>query len=104
MKPIITYITCKDRKEADRIGRALVKEKLASCANIIPAAESIYVWNGKIQKDRESIILAKTFDVQFRALEQQVKTLHSYTTPCIIALPVSSANKKYLAWSAEQLL
>ncbi|RJQ19977.1 divalent-cation tolerance protein CutA [Candidatus Woesearchaeota archaeon] len=104
MKPIITYITCKDRKEADRIGRALVKEKLASCANIIPAAESIYFWNGKIQKDRESIILAKTFDVQFRALEQRVKTLHSYTTPCIIALPVSSSNKKYLAWSAEQLL
>lgn len=101
MKPILAYVTCKNEAEARRIGKTIVKEKLASCANIISSIESIYTWKGKVQQEKEALLLLKTFDTHFKRIEQAIKKVHSYDTPCIIAVPVAHAEKAYLAWSLE---
>lgn len=104
---IFVYITCQNKKEAQKIGQALVKEKLAGCANYWPI-ESIYHWpssvkategkQGKLVKDKEFVLLVKTRKNKFQKIEAKVKKLHSYQVPCIIALPVSKISQKYFHW------
>jgi periplasmic divalent cation tolerance protein len=98
---VFVYITCKNRKEARKIGEVLVKEKLVACVNYFPI-ESIYFWDGKMTDDKEFVLLAKTVKKNFSKLEERVKELHSYEVPCIVALPIAKINKKYGDWAKRQ--
>ena len=93
---ILIYITCKDRKEAKTISKALLEKKLVACANI-HQIESMYWWQGKIQEGTEAVIIAKTNENNYEKVKQEVKKLHSYDTPCIIKLN-AEANKEYSDW------
>jgi periplasmic divalent cation tolerance protein len=97
------YITTSSPDEARLIGRALVDERLAACANIIPGMESVYRWKGQIQQDKETILIAKTNCDSLHALESRVKQLHSYDVPCIVGIPIEKGNQQYYDWLAEQL-
>lgn len=94
------YITTKNRSEAKKIGSALVEEKLAACANIIDNMESIYEWKGKIQTDKETVLIAKTTYGNISKLTKRVKELHSYEVPCVISINLSEqeGNEEYLDW------
>lgn len=94
------YITTKNRKEAKNIGSTLVKEKLAACANIIDNMESIYEWKGKIESDKECILIAKTTYGNVSDLTKRVKELHSYEVPCVVSINLSEqeGNEEYLDW------
>lgn len=94
------YITTGSLEEARKIGKALVEEKLAACANIISGMESVYHWKGKIEKDKETILICKTTYSNVRKLTQRVKELHSYEVPCVVSLNVSEqeGNEQYLDW------
>lgn len=94
---IFVYITCQSKKEAEKIGQALVKEKLAGCINYWPI-ESIYYWNGKLVKDKEFVLIIKTLKKNFNKIEKRVKALHSYQAPCVCAIPISKVNQKYFNW------
>lgn len=96
----IVYITTKNRQEAHKIGSALVQEKLAACANIIDNMESIYEWKGKIESDKECILIAKTTYGNVSDLTQRVKELHSYEVPCVVSINLSEqeGNEEYLEW------
>jgi periplasmic divalent cation tolerance protein len=98
MKLDLVYITTKDKEEARKIGKALVEEKLASCVNIIDGMNSFYFWEGKLQDDQEAILIAKTKERLVPELTKRVKALHSYSCPCIIALPIMGGNKDFLDW------
>jgi len=102
MKPLLVYITTKNENEAKKIAEHVIRKKLASCANIIPGMKSIYKWKGKMVKDNEALLILKTFDNRYSKLEKEVKKIHSYTVPCIIALPIQKGNKEYLQWSKKQ--
>ena len=104
MKPILVYITAPDEKDAEMIGTTLVKRKLASCINIIPGMHSLYIWKGKFQHDKEVLMIVKTFDIKYKQLERQVKKIHCYDTPCIIAVPVAKGSKEYIQWSKKQCI
>lgn len=93
----LLYITAKDEKEAEFIGKTLVKEKLAACVNIHNII-SVYQWKGKIEEGPECVIIAKTRDDLVQKAMKRVKELHSYTIPCILVLPVEKVNKEYLEW------
>ena len=95
---IVVLVTAKDEDEAARIGKALVARKLAACCSIIPGARSIYFWDGAVQDEREAVMVIKALAGGFPALEAEIRRLHSYQTPEIIALPVTSASKDYLDW------
>lgn len=89
------YITCANKREAEKIGSVLVEEQLAACVNIIEPMVSIYMWQGSYERDSEAILLAKTKDKLFMHLTEKVCGIHSYETPCILKIPFSVGNKSY---------
>jgi periplasmic divalent cation tolerance protein len=98
---IVTYVTASSLDEAKKISHSLVESKLAACANIIPSITSIYKWQGKICEDQECLLIIKTKKELFPELQEKVKSLHSYTVPEIIALPIIDGSKSYLDWIRE---
>lgn len=94
----IVLTTAATHEEADRIGRALVEERLAACATLIPAAQSIYRWQGKVESSAETLLLLKTGPDQLPALEARLHELHSYQTPEFLVLAVESGSQPYLDW------
>jgi periplasmic divalent cation tolerance protein len=82
------------------IGRTLVEERLAACANVLPGLTSIYRWQEKICRDPEVLVLLKTRRSCFPKLARRVRELHPYSVPEIVALPVALGSPAYLAWVA----
>lgn len=100
MAAFLVYMTAASTEEAQTIGRVLVEERLAACVNILGAAQSIYRWKDGVETAAEVAFIAKTRADRFEALTKRVKELHSYDTPCIVALPVVSGNPGFLEWIA----
>ncbi len=101
MDALIVYITAPGEGEAARISKALVEEHLAGCVNIVKGIRSIYFWQGKIEDEKEVLMIVKTRAGLFRALQARVKELHPYTVPEIIALPVADGSADYIKWLEE---
>ncbi len=95
---ILVYVTAAEPEEAKTIGRTLVDEKLAACANIFAGMQSIYSWNGSVEEGRETVLILKTRAVLFDALAAQVKSMHSFSNPCIVAFPITQGAPSYLNW------
>ncbi len=96
------YITCSSAEEAKQLARKLLEERLIACANISGGVTSMYWWEGAVQEDEEWVLVAKTQRVLFGAVNQRVAQLHSYETPCVIALPIQQGNPAYLSWLAGE--
>ncbi len=95
---LIVFCTCAHQAEATQLAHALVSEGTAACVNIVPAIESVYRWEGKIETSQEVLLLIKTTRALFPALRDSIIRLHSYDTPEVIAVPVTDGWAKYLAW------
>jgi periplasmic divalent cation tolerance protein len=101
---IAVLITCASRKQARQIGRALVKARLAACANILEVPiESIYRWKGQVESAREFLMILKTTQRRFAAMEREVRRLHSYEVPEIIAVPIERGSHGYLRWISQSV-
>jgi len=101
---IVVLTTCGSQREALRLARALVENKLAACANIVQApVESIYRWKGKVESAKELLLIIKTSRARFRALEKKIRQMHSYKVPEIIAIPVASGSRDYLKWLSDSI-
>ena len=98
MSVISVFAIFVDAEEAERIGRAMVEERLAACVNILGPVESVYRWEGKITRDREALMIIKTTDQRYPDLELRIKALHSYSSPEIIAVVIDLGAAEYLAW------
>ena len=81
----------------------LVGQQLAACVQILPEMESVYRWQGKIERQQEVLLIAKTESAKFAALEREVRALHSYETPEIVAIPLIAGSPAYLAWLSASL-
>jgi len=99
--PIIALVTCGSEDEALKIANALVEDHLAACANLVAPIRSIYRWEGKIWDENEWLLIIKTQRHRFGALEKKVKSLHSYSVPEIISLPIVEGSPSYLNWLEE---
>ncbi len=102
MPVMVVYVTVSDAGEARRIGRTLVEERLAACANILAAMDSIYWWEGRVQQASEAVLILKTTEVRLEALVRRVKALHSYECPCIEAWPVTAGYTPFFDWVAQE--
>jgi periplasmic divalent cation tolerance protein len=98
----LLYLTAGSRDEAKKIGRTLVEERLAACANVIDGMESVYWWQGRLTEDKEAVLIVKTRASLVEAVTARVKALHSYTVPCVVALPILDGNPSYLEWLAAE--
>jgi periplasmic divalent cation tolerance protein len=98
---IVVLISASSGEEAARIGRALVDEHLAACVNVIPSIRSFFFWEGKTQESQETLMLCKSRKHLMERLVHRIKSLHSYSVPEIIALPIVGGSKDYLTWVRE---
>ena len=92
----VIFITAGSDEEADKLSRGLVEEKLAFCINAVPGIQSTYQWEGKIHVDDEILLIVKTRQDRYEALEQWVKQNHSYDVPEIISLPIQKGLPEYV--------
>ena len=99
----VVLTTAANPDEAARLGRALVEERLAACASLIPGVESIYRWQGKVETAAETLLLLKTGPDQLEALEARLRELHSYETPEFLVLKVDAISQPYLEWLVASL-
>ena len=98
----VVFVTVGKREEAEKIGLALVEEKLAGCCNMVGPIRSIYRWKGEICRDEEMLLILKTRRDGFEKLRARVAALHSYTVPEIIALPIVAGHAPYLDWVRDE--
>ena len=101
MSSLLVMTACPDQEVAVHIAKSLVAEKLAACVNIIPAVHSIYRWQDAIEETREVLLLIKSTEENFSALEIIIQRLHPYQVPEVIAVPVAKGAPAYLAWLSE---
>lgn len=99
---LLVYITAPDGATARELGKTLVRERLAACANILGGVESLYWWRGEIQEDVESVCILKTSADNYEALEKRARELHPYEVPCIVALPLVRGHAPFLRWITEE--
>ena len=99
----IAMTTAASPEQAARLGRTLVEERLAACATLVPAVESIYRWQGQVETSQETLLLLKTSSDRLPALEARLLELHSYQTPEFVVLAVESGSHSYLAWLEASL-
>jgi periplasmic divalent cation tolerance protein len=100
---VIVYITASNAQEANDIAEALLKERLAACANVVESVKSIYWWKGNLERDDESLIILKTTEGKFDVLAERVKELHSYENPEIVAVPILKGSSDYLDWIDDEV-
>ena len=101
-RAVFVYTTWPSLAEAEAAGRKIVEQRLAACVNILPAMISHYWWQGQIERADEVVMLVKTRASLAEGVSAAVKELHSYTTPCVMVLPVESAEPAYQRWIAEE--
>lgn len=104
---ILIYITCESVQQAQDIGDKLLKKRLVACINIIPIMESHYFWPAKsnvITDAKETILICKTLETKWQEVEKEVLKIHSYSNPCIMAIPVKYITPKYYNWLKSELV
>jgi periplasmic divalent cation tolerance protein len=98
---IVVLATASSCDEAAAIGRALIDERLAACVNIVPGVRSLFIWEGKTQDESETLLIMKSRLHLLEQLTERVKSLHSYSVPEVIALPIIGGSADYLNWLRE---
>ena len=100
---VMVTVACGSVDEARKIARALVEQRLAACAQIVPGVESVYRWQGQVETANEVLLLVKTTEACWDRLSELVRSLHSYEVPEILAVPIGHCLAEYGAWMDEQL-
>ncbi len=98
---ILAFSTCGSSEEAERIARALVESRAAACVNILPGVRSIYRWKGAVEDATEFLLLIKTTRECFDRLRTELRALHSYDVPELVAVPIADGLEPYLNWISE---
>ena len=101
MSYVAVFVTASSAEEAGRIARAAVDERLAACANVIGPVASRYWWHGRVEEASEVLLIFKTRGDLLESLTARIRSLHSYTVPEVIGLPITGGNPEYLAWIDE---
>lgn len=100
----VIFCTCPDFDTANKIARHLVSAKLAACVNILPAVTSVYEWQGQIETAQEQLLLIKSCQTHYATIEAEIKNLHPYELPEIIAVAIENGLPDYLNWINSCLL
>ncbi|MBN2831368.1 MAG: divalent-cation tolerance protein CutA [Candidatus Omnitrophica bacterium] len=98
---ILVLVTAKDKRQARKIAKILIRNRLAACVNILGKVESFFLWQGKVDSASEALLIIKSKKIKMPKIIRLVKSLHSYDLPEIISLPITSGFKPYLNWINE---
>lgn len=95
---IIILCTTPSNDISVQIAEECIKTKIAACCNILPGITSIYQWQGKVEKSNEELLILKSTEDNFVAIENTIKELHPYEVPEIISIKINKGNESYLKW------
>ena len=98
---VVVLVTVPDRAVATTLADAAVRKRLAACVNLVPGIESVFRWEGKVDRSQELLLVIKTTKRNFEKLRELLLTLHPYEVPEIIALPIVAGHPAYMAWLAN---
>lgn len=98
---LVIFVAAASQQEGAEIGRTLVGEGLAACANIIPQVRSVYRWKGEIWDEAETLVIIKSREELFERIRRRIRELHSYEVPEIIAIELGKGDADYLKWMEE---
>lgn len=99
---MLVLTTLPSAEAAAELAKAVVGEKLAACANLLPAVRSIYRWQGRVQDESEVLVLFKTRQEHFERLKARLLELHPYEIPEVLAIPVEQGYQAYLDWLGQE--
>ena len=102
-KFILVLVTAPDLKTARRLAKGALEARLIACVNLVPRLESHYCWRGKMETNREVLMLFKTTRARIPALEKWILARHPYDTPEFLTLPLSGGNARCLQWLADSV-
>lgn len=102
MEAYLVYVTCENAVEAQLIGRRVVEERLAACANIAESITSIYRWQGEVVEGQEALLTLKSSATRLELLIHRISELHSYEVPAIEAVSIAHAPSNFLTWLKEE--
>jgi len=97
----IVFTTTPNIEEAEGLAEKIVEAKLAVCVQILPQMKSVYFWQSSLQKETEHLLLIKTLEQKYEALEKFILLNHSYDVPEIVAVSAEKISESYLAWMKE---
>ena len=100
---ILVLSNCGSEEEARRVARALVEARVAACVNIVPGIQSVYHWQGAIQEDPEWMLVIKSTRPMFDSLAAELRKIHSYQVPEVLAIPVIAGDQNYLDWMDREI-
>ena len=100
---MVVLSTAASIEEAEKITLALLEARKVACVNIVPEVLSRYWWQGKITKDKEVLLIAKTNTAALPDVIRIIKEKHSYETPEVIALPITDGSAHYLTWLENEV-
>lgn len=98
MKLVVVLTTFPSKETADSVAEKLVEERLVACAQVLEGVESVYWWEGKVEKGKEWLVLLKTTEEAYKRVEERLAELHPYEVPEIVAIPSLSVYEPYLNW------
>lgn len=101
MGVIIIFITTPTLENAEKISDILIEKRLAACVSILGEVKSTFFWEGKIEKEKEYLVMIKTEDKIFDKVLNLIKSIHPYKVPEILALNVVTGNPDYIRWVKE---
>lgn len=100
---IVVFSNCGSEEEAKRVARALVEAKVAACVNIVPGIRSVYRWKGAVEEESEWMLVIKSSRPLFTRLQAEIRRVHSYDLPELVALSVVDGSQEYLGWLDSEL-
>lgn len=103
MSVISVYAVFANAEEAERIGRAVIEDRLAACVNILPGIHSIYRWQSAVETAAEVAAIFKTTDTNADALITRIAGMHSYDVPCVVTWPIDKILAPYAEWVEDSV-
>jgi periplasmic divalent cation tolerance protein len=100
---IVVFSTCGSAEEARKLARHLVETRVAACVNVIPGVYSVFHWEGKIDESSEWLLVIKSTRARLEALESELRKMHSYSVPEVVALAIVDGSTDYLNWVDREL-
>lgn len=101
---IVVLTNLPDLVSAEALAQNLVESHLAACVNILPAVQSIYRWQGKLERTTECSLLIKTIDMHYHEVQRAIVAAHPYAVPEIISLPITVGLPAYLDWLTNETM
>lgn len=100
---LVVITTLGSEADARALITALIDQRLIACGTLLPAARSIYRWEGKVTEEPEVVVLLKTEAARWEALRASVEQLHPYRVPELLALPVTHGLERYMQWLLSEV-